>query len=217
MEYILELSFIIIIPIIPAVLIYRFIPNQIGNNNSVTTKYLGVSVKLSGAFAGYFALVLLMVYILKDKMTNDKEIVNLEKKIEELKMMYEKKLEEKYKFYTIQGQLESENVDPRGKFDFNIKPPQIEMYSDGHFFLKDVPITFRDDNIPILTITKINSNYLNPLGESVVDERVIMLRANEDSSLINNPYEIEIRDKNIKINTPIVFAGANSSRIMGGY
>lgn len=211
------MTLIILVPVIPAVIIYRMIPGQTGNNDSVSTKYLGVSIKLGGAFAGYFALVLLMAYILNDRMTNDKKLVALQKEMEEMMSMYEKKLEEKYNFFTIKGKLDTDNGDPRGKFDFNIRPPRVEMYSDGHFFLKDVPITFKDNNIPILTVTKIDAYQLDPLGEPVVDEWVIMLHEKSERSEFTNPFDIEIRDKMIEIKTPIVFTGESSTQNFGGY
>ena len=56
-DFFLLLSFILIVPILPAYLMFKVLP---GTGN-VHGKLRGLEIKLGGAFAGYFALVLLVV------------------------------------------------------------------------------------------------------------------------------------------------------------
>src|SRR5215813_4430221 len=58
MTAILTLSFIVMLPVVPAYLLFRALPSS-GN---VDGKFQGLEIKLGGAFAGYFALVLLVLY-----------------------------------------------------------------------------------------------------------------------------------------------------------
>lgn len=48
---------ILLLPLIPAFLLFRFLPN--GSSADVQGPFQGLTVKLSGAFAGYFVTVLL--------------------------------------------------------------------------------------------------------------------------------------------------------------
>lgn len=55
---IIMLSFIVLLPVIPAYLLFRLLPST-GN---VEGKLQGLEIKLGGAFAGYFALVFLVLH-----------------------------------------------------------------------------------------------------------------------------------------------------------
>ncbi len=52
------LCFVVLLPIIPALILFKALPTSRG---SVDGKLQGLEIKLSGAFAGYFAVVLLVI------------------------------------------------------------------------------------------------------------------------------------------------------------
>src|SRR5438128_4742058 len=54
-NFFLILAAILIIPVIPAFIIYKFLPSS---DTDVSGPYQGLSLKLKGAFAGYFLLVI---------------------------------------------------------------------------------------------------------------------------------------------------------------
>jgi hypothetical protein len=54
-NFFLVLAAILIVPLIPAYIIYKFLP---ASDTDVSGPYSGLSLKLKGAFAGYFLLVI---------------------------------------------------------------------------------------------------------------------------------------------------------------
>lgn len=64
------LSFLLLIPLIPAFIIYRFLPSK----TSVTGPFKGLSLNLTGAFGGYFLLVIIssgIIYSIRNNTIND--------------------------------------------------------------------------------------------------------------------------------------------------
>lgn len=58
-----NLAFLILLPIVPAYLLYKALPPTGASTDAVKGKLLkGMEIKLSGAFAGYFAVLLLIIY-----------------------------------------------------------------------------------------------------------------------------------------------------------
>ena len=55
---IITLSFIILLPVLPAYLLFRALPST----GKVEGKFQGMEIKLGGSFAGYFALVFLVLH-----------------------------------------------------------------------------------------------------------------------------------------------------------
>lgn len=55
---IITLSFIVLLPVFPAYLLFRALPST----GKVEGKFQGMEIKLGGSFAGYFALVLLVLH-----------------------------------------------------------------------------------------------------------------------------------------------------------
>ena len=64
------LAFILLIPIIPAYIIYKFLPES---STDVSGPYTGLSLKLKGAFAGYFLLVIVGVGLQYALMSNNQQ------------------------------------------------------------------------------------------------------------------------------------------------
>lgn len=75
-NFFLVLAAILLVPLIPAFLIYKFLP---ASDTDVSGPYTGLSLKLKGAFAGYFLLVIVAL-LLQYRVMNNKQ----EKQIETL-------------------------------------------------------------------------------------------------------------------------------------
>lgn len=69
-NFFLVLAAILIIPLIPAFIIYKFLP---ASDTDVSGPYQGLSLKLKGAFAGYFLLVIVGLVLQYAIMGNKQE------------------------------------------------------------------------------------------------------------------------------------------------
>ena len=69
-NFYLSLTAILLIPIIPAFILYKFLPVS---ETDVSGPYSGLSLKLKGAFAGYFLLVLVGLALQYGIMNNKQE------------------------------------------------------------------------------------------------------------------------------------------------
>jgi hypothetical protein len=80
--FLLALTAILLLPLVPAFLLYKFLPSK----TNVSGPFKGLNVKLTGAFGGYFLLVLtsLGVFFPILKNQQQKQIEVLEQKITEL-------------------------------------------------------------------------------------------------------------------------------------
>ncbi|HUC82924.1 MAG TPA: hypothetical protein VMR70_18595 [Flavisolibacter sp.] len=69
-NFFLVLAVILLLPLIPAFLIYKFLP---ASDTDVSGPYQGLSLKLKGAFAGYFLLVVVALVLQYAVMNNKQE------------------------------------------------------------------------------------------------------------------------------------------------
>ena len=117
METIIFLAAVFFLPLIPAYILYRLLPSRA----SVTGPFRGLTVNLSGAFAGYFLLVLIAVFLVREQMQRD----------------YEAK---SFQVWKIIGQVSSpeEYQDFAGKPVVHFEPRPVRVFSDGHFELEIV-------------------------------------------------------------------------------
>ncbi len=91
-----------LIPLIPAYILYKTLPAQ----TSVSGPFKGLTINLSGAFAGYFLLVLI-AFAFTLKYMNDSTSKQLEKVIAENENLKKQNsdLSSLYEHWTIQGQI----------------------------------------------------------------------------------------------------------------
>lgn len=75
-NFYLSLAAILLVPLVPAFIIYKFLPSS---DTDVSGPYQGLSLKLKGAFAGYFLLVIVGLVLQYAVMNNkqEKQIENL--------------------------------------------------------------------------------------------------------------------------------------------
>jgi hypothetical protein len=79
-NFFLALAAILLLPVVPAYIIYKFLPVGKPEDTDVSGPYKGLSLKLKGAFAGYFLLVIVGVVLQYTIMNNEqkKKISSLE-------------------------------------------------------------------------------------------------------------------------------------------
>jgi hypothetical protein len=98
---------VVLLPLIPAYLLFRLLPSQA----EVEGPWQGLKVKLTGAFASYFLLVITLLFMAGAPPT--------------------------YDVWTIQGRLQFRDQ-PAGTFDegtvrFTVKPPGLTVQPNGRF------------------------------------------------------------------------------------
>lgn len=80
-NFYLSLAAILLLPLVPAFIIYKFLP---ASDTDVSGPYQGLSLKLKGAFAGYFLLVIVGL-ALQYTVTNNKQQKQIESLTREAK------------------------------------------------------------------------------------------------------------------------------------
>ena len=70
-ELLLHLSTVLIVPLLPAFILYKFLPSK----TMVTGPFKGLNLNLTGAFGGYFLLVLISIglthFVLQNQLTEE--------------------------------------------------------------------------------------------------------------------------------------------------
>jgi hypothetical protein len=123
------LCFVILLPIIPAFILFKALPAT----GSVDGKLQGLEIKLSGAFAGYFAVVLLIIM-------NHNVLIPVE-----------------FKMWTVTGQVVNENgqpIDPLAYKNISLQPNPLIPISPGMFTLSFYSPTSSTGTSPTLSISQ---------------------------------------------------------------
>jgi hypothetical protein len=123
------LCFVILLPIIPAFILFKALPAT----GSVDGKLQGLEIKLSGAFAGYFAVVLLII------------------------MNHAVLMPVQYQAWTVTGQVQDENgqyVDPLAYTNIALEPNPLTPISPGKFALTFYSSPTSGGASPTLSISK---------------------------------------------------------------
>ena len=139
---------VVLVPIAPAFLLYKFLP---AGKTNVKGPFRGLDVKLSGAFAGYF-LVLVLASSL---------VVFLIQKRPQPLPVYQ------YEVYTVRGKidLKSGNQEPLDykQLSFALEPSQQQVFSDGTFAL-EIPV--KPDQSGQLNFPTLTLEYTDPQNPS---------------------------------------------------
>lgn len=112
LAFFLLLSFLVLVPIVPAYLLFRILPST-GN---VQGTFKGMEIKLGGAFAGYFVLVCLIIA----ELPKIKEVVN----------------PSPTQVWEVEGQLVDENgegIQPLERKDITFQPDSLNLNPNGWF------------------------------------------------------------------------------------
>lgn len=115
---------VVLIPLIPAFLLYKYLRS---GRTSVGGPFKGLDIKLSGAFAGYFLMVLVVssfvIFLIRQK---------------PIPPAYQ------YEVYTVQGQVDLQATDSSEKLDYSrfmlsLQPPPSAVKTDGTFSF-EIPV-----------------------------------------------------------------------------
>ena len=178
-ELFYTLVFILLIPLVPAMLLYKFLPSK----TAVDGPFKGLNIKLSGAFSGYFLLVLIAISI--SIMVGRSQNKKLHEHIKELTQ----KLEEtnlNYQDWEISGKVDVEN------------PPLTTIFSNVDKAQPDNSGIFQTK-----VLLEKNKNKLNMLCFYHQSGRYKILNLNKDfppDDIVNYDIKVDTANKRIKIN-----------------
>ena len=156
LELVIAVSLVIILPLLPAILIYKLLPHS---QSDATGPFQGLKIKLGGAFGGYFITALLMLVVFKtikptswdeanrkaqelNQKLNDAQSTlqqaqnsssELAKQLDKLKADYDRAQEEikHYKVWKVSGTVHA-GKDPQHKLTISVHPPP-SINADGRF------------------------------------------------------------------------------------
>jgi len=165
---------IVIVPIIPAYILYKSLPAR----TTVSGPFKGLNIQLTGAFGGYFVVVLLIAGFITGYMH-----------------MKQKDVGSNYELWTIEGNIKLEGEKVVQGIIFTIKPPRQDTSPNGHFVIERVPlpkelavrpdliiqkagyetetVNLREDN------KKYKVQYLEDCKRISVDNEVVLPKATE--------------------------------------
>jgi len=114
---------VVLIPLVPALILYKFLPE---GTTKVSGPFKGLDIKLSGAFAGYFLVLLIVTSF----------VVFLINRTPEVK-------DNQFAVYTVTGQVDVRS-DPQSPIDYNrlklsLLPPDIIVKPNGSFSF-EIPV-----------------------------------------------------------------------------
>ena len=118
---------VVLVPVIPAFLLYKYLPE---GKTTVGGPFRGLDIKLSGAFAGYFLVLLMatsmLVFLIKQRPAPPVP-------------------QRQYEVYTVRGKIDLQKTgDQPPRFDyrqlsFSLVPSQQQVFSDGTFTV-EIPV-----------------------------------------------------------------------------
>jgi hypothetical protein len=120
---------VVLVPTIPAFLLYKYLPK---GKTTVGGPFRGLDIKLSGAFAGYF-LVLLIATSLTVFLIKQRPAPVVQPAVHQ------------YEVYTVRGKIDLQKTgDQSARFDykqlsFSLEPSQQQVLPDGSFTL-EIPV-----------------------------------------------------------------------------
>ena len=150
---ILIFSLWILLPILPAFILYKFLP---GNVIAVKGPFKGLKVDMAGAFAGYF-LLFIGCFLLVDRMIFEKP--------------------DRYEVWTVKAMLYDENGFPlskrKNKPDVSITPPAD---IDNGIFEFHIPVEVNSNyyNFPSISFTAFSSRDAADLRTSDIDIKYLL-------------------------------------------
>ena len=169
---------VLLIPLIPAMLLYKFLPSK----TAVDGPFKGLNIKLSGAFSGYFLLVLLAISI--SVMVSRSENTKLHEQLDQLKA-----LNANYQDWEITGKVDVDN------------PPLTTIFSNIDKAQPDNSGFFRTK-----ILLKKNRNTLNMLCIYHRSGRYKILNLNKEfppNDIENYNINIDTSTRKIKISKTI--------------
>jgi len=200
----IHLAAVLLVPLLPAVILYKFLPSK----TMVNGPFKGLNLNLTGAFGGYFLLVLVSIglthFVLNNQLTiqlkaSGNTIDDLNKQIADLNSSIAKE-KGKYRAWKMTGELESKS------------PETTKIFVD-------------EENISINSLGKFKANLLIKTGEDNKAKlpgavcffnkgegyRVIDLTQKQQATIDTSLNEIRINDR-IKFIAPAKNNARENSR-----
>jgi hypothetical protein len=175
-EIIIYSIVIILLPLIPAYILYVAIPaKEPTKDDAVEGMYQGLNIKLRGAFAGYFILAIFLSGFIGVRLLAGAD----------------------YEYWTVEGKVDERGGEPKF-ITFSIEPPDQQKFPDGKFVIKNVPIQKGSNKNSTLVLTKMSD------GKKI--EEVVELDEGQKPYQSEKKYEIEYIKNTIYIKTPITFS-----------
>jgi len=162
----------ILLPIIPALLLYKLLPSTA----DVSGPFHGLQIKLGGAFAGYFLLVLVISFWPRPK---PRELA--------------------YEVWTLKGQIQEEDgaIIPQDKVNLNIQPRSVDYNPDGSFEMDILVRRGQSGQVKFPTLV-IERNPIQPFGSATI-------HLDPSTELFGKKYKREMKEslREITITEPI--------------
>jgi len=172
-----RLACVLLIPLFPAVLLYTKLPSK----TAVTGPFKGLNLKLSGAFGGYFLLVLLAISIM---IATDKR-EDLKSEIAQLRAQLDNQAT-----WTIDGQLQT------------TVPQDTRIFVSGNSLLRNT--TFNINNI-VAPVRKGKISMALCFYNPGFGYRIFNIDENFPAEIERYQIAIDRMDKTIHIKRPIAF------------
>lgn len=114
LEFCIQVSLAVLLPIAPAYLLYKTLPSRA----TVSGPFRGLNIQLTGAFGGYFLVLLVVVG-----------------------MILARQEPVRHEVWTVTGKVTLKNGDPSHRAQINhsditVVPPTTLLYTDGRFDLE---------------------------------------------------------------------------------
>lgn len=136
MDLSLKVILCVLLPIIPSYLLYKTLPAR----TTVSGPFKGLNIQLTGAFGGYFLVLLVVVGV-----------------------VFLQREPAHYEVWRVSGKVTFKNGGPRERLfhpDFSVQPPTLYVYPDGRFDL-DVPVRLgQDGNLEFPNIVIDHNGYI---------------------------------------------------------
>jgi hypothetical protein len=197
-----NLSTVLLIPLLPAFILYRFLPSK----TAVKGPFKGLTINLTGAFGGYFLLVLIAIGLTRAVFNNDltdqlrtaeNKINSLNDKIGDLNSVIVKE-KGKYHQWKMTGQLDSRSPERTKIF---VDEENISINALGKF---KATLFIKSDENNKINLPDAVCFFNQAEGYSVID-----LSRKEKAAIDTLANEIKIRDK-IKLNIPVRYVNSKT-------
>lgn len=146
LEFCIQISLAVLLPIIPAYILYKTLPAR----TSVSGPFQGLNIQLTGAFGGYFLIFIVIVGLI-----------------------YSRQQPPRYEVWTVTGKVALKDSDTSHPAELNynditVVPPPALLYSDGRFDLDVLVKPGQGDSLVFPTISINHQGYGSltiPLGD----------------------------------------------------
>jgi hypothetical protein len=162
LEFLGVAAVVVLLPIVPALLIYKYVPP---GRTVAAGPFRGLQIKLTGSFAGYFVVLLVLLSFAGAYW----------------------KLAAEYEPWTVRGKLFYANgrpVDDERAVLFQVQPPTAHVAVDGNFTIV-VPVDItKSEALPIIRVDQLPLRDGGPVAVSHLESDPLTTAARTRRSLL---------------------------------